>query len=112
MQLFVTWIMECFSNASHAITLGPWDLADRTERGIKISKILHLFAWLSFDFLFRDFGPSYLLHFFCRSYSLFPVWCHFMMGGVLTSPPHLLAFSSIKGNFHKSVSFANLWGAP
>jgi len=50
MQLFMTWTIEIFSSARRAITLGSWDLANRTESGLKISKILHLFAWLSFDF--------------------------------------------------------------
>ena len=86
MQLFVTWIMEFFGSASRAITLGPWDLADRTERGLKISKILHTFAWLSFDFLFRDFGPSYLFHLF-----VVPI-PYFLCGAVLgweVFSPHL-----------------------
>ena len=50
MQLFMTWTIEIFSSARRAITLGSWDLANRTESGLKISKILHLFAWLSFGF--------------------------------------------------------------
>ena len=78
--------MEFFSSASRATTLGPWDLADRTEHGLKISKILHKFAWLFFDFLFRDFGPSYLFHLF-----LVPI-PYFLCGAVLwweVFSPHL-----------------------
>ena len=101
-------LMEFFSSASHAITLGPWDLADRTERGLKISKFYTCLLGYLLTFLFRDFGPNYLFHLFAVPIPYFLCGVIFWMGGVLASPPHLLAFSSIRGNFHKSVSFANL----
>jgi len=50
MQLFMSWTIKIFSIARRAITLGSWDLANRTESGLKISKTLHMCAWLSFGF--------------------------------------------------------------